>query len=691
MLDKFETCPLTDLARASRARFARMPLEHDPSYHYLAGMAGRFCFDETYRNISPRLQPFERYECVIGDGSTYPFHQIIDYGIVLSRGFNGIREDAITARARFSAHGESAATDLCGSVAEVCDAICELAQRLAARIDHLADDAMDEDATSLRVLSQVVARAPAQPAQSFHEALQTVYFSFGFFLDGLGRLDLLLWPYYRDDLAAGRLTRDVARDMLVEFYQQIKVWTSAPDGELSIINRTITLGGVDKDGNDITNDLTYLFLEVTETLNLATTPAVYLRVSTQTPPALFARAVDVLAQGIGYPSFFNDEVFIPGLQALGGCSLQDARDYAPTGCGEITIPGRCAQNCAAAQMNVPLVLLLALHDGRHPDTDEQIGPHTGEIADFADFDELFAAFKTQFTFFIERIVERMQVIMEDCYRDGFAMLFSNAVTQDCLTRGKKHHAGGARYTFAELIVHGLPNVIDGLSILRSYTFGKTRQLMPEEFLAALHDDYVGHEELRQRIMRDPQRWGNDDEVTDALAREVFTFVFEEINRHRNMYGGPFLPMGITFLCNQELRMMAATPDGRQRGEPLAAVHSAVHGIDRQGLTALFNSMAKIDWALAPASVQCGVSIHPSMLRTQADREKFVSLLQVQIARRGFSQLLCNVLDNDELVAALRDPEHHQHLNVRVSGYNARFIDLPEPVQQEIICRTKQQA
>ena len=691
MLEQIETSTLTDFARENRARFAGMPVEHNPDYHYLAGMPGRFLFQETFQDSSPRLQPLARYQCVLGGANTLPGHQIIDYGMVLERGFTGIHADARQARERFAEEGDPAATDLCDSVVEVCEAVSELAQRFAAEIARLAEGAEETDSTLLQALSPVVARVPAEPARTFQEALQSIYFSFGFFLDGLGRLDKMLWSYYRADLDAGRLTREGARAMLVEFYRQIYVWMAAPAGQVTYGNRTITLGGVDEDGDDITNDLTYLFLEVTEELNLATAPAVYLRVGTKTPPALLARAVEILAKGIGYPSLFNDEVFIPGLHDLGGCSLPDARDYAPTGCGEITIPGRNTCNCAMAQMNVPLILLLALRDGRHPETGEQLGPRTGELADFSTFEQLFAAFKAQFSFFIDRMVERTQIFMEDFHRDGFAMLFSNAVTRDCLARGEKYAGGGARYTFAEVAIHGLPNVIDGLSLLRTQLFGDSPQHTAGNFLAALQANYSGYEALRQQLLRDPRRWGNDNEVADTLAREVFTFVFTEINQHKNMHGGPFLPLGISWLFNQSYREMAATPDGRRSGEPLAAVHSSVHGIDRQGLTALFNSMAKIDWAPAPASVQCGISLHPSMLRTPEDREKFVALLQVQIARRGFSQLLCNVLDNEELAQALLDPENHQHLNVRVSGYNARFIDLPDPVQQEIISRTKQKS
>lgn len=691
MSTQIATNLLTELARVSRMRFAQTPVEHNPAYHYLAGMPGRFPFEETFQNCSPRMQPFERYLCVIGGANYFPGHQIIDYDMVLERGFSGIREDAERERARFEADGDASATDLCGSVVEVCEAICELSERFAIEIDRLAHVEHQIDAACLHTLSQVVAYAPSRPAHTFQQALQSIFFSFGFFLDGLGRLDKLLWPFYRDDLAAGRLTREEARAMISEFFRQIHAWLAAPEGQVTVTNRTITLGGVDEHGDDITNDLSYLFLEVTEELNLATAPAVYMRVSTKTPPALLSRAVDVLAKGIGYPSFFNDEVFIPGLQDLGGCSPADARDYAPTGCGEITIPGRCVCNCAMAQMNVPMILLLALHDGCNPDTGEQLGPHSGKLVEFTSFDQILEAFKAQFIFFIDRVVERTQVIMEDFHRDGSSALFASAVHRDCLVRGKKFQAGGARYTFAEVAVHGLPNVIDGLSMLRTRLFGEASRLAPEEFLAALQANYGGYEELRQQIMRDAQRWGNDDEAADALAREVFTFVCQTINSHRNIFGGPFLTLGISWTQNQHYRMMAATPDGRRCGEPLAAVHSAVHGIDRQGVTALFNSLAKIDWALAPASIQCGISIHPSMLCAPADREKFVALLQVQIARRGFSQLLCNVLDNEELAQALQDPEHHQHLNVRVSGYNARFIDLAEPVQQEIISRTKQRA
>jgi formate C-acetyltransferase len=414
-----------------------------------------------------------------------------------------------------------------------------------------------------------------------------------------------------------------------------------------------------------------------------------MRVSKKSPDKLLRCALDIIASGIGYPSLFNDEVFITGLNAV-GVSLEDAREYAPTGCGEMNIPGRNACNCAVSQLNTLMILTLALNNGRDPSTGEMLGVETGEFEDFRSFDNILTAYKKQFAYFMKIVKERSDAILEDLQLNGYFNFYSTAVTRDCLERGKKYAGGGERYTFAEVSMHGMPNVIDSLLMLKKYLFGKPEDRMtPGQFKAVLAAEFAGSEALRVRIANDSARWGNDDDEADAIARDLFDFSFKEILQYKNFFGGPFLPMAISFVCNQAYGPTTpATPDGRVRGEPLAAVNSSVHGCDRTGATALFNSMANIDWSLAPGSVQCGISLHPSMVRTDADRDKFIALLKTQIARKGFSQILLNVLDNETLRDAQKNPDKYRNINVRVSGYNAQFVDLPESVQNEIIGRTK---
>jgi formate C-acetyltransferase len=228
-------------------------------------------------------------------------------------------------------------------------------------------------------------------------------------------------------------------------------------------------------------------------------------------------------------------------------------------------------------------------------------------------------------------------------------------------------------------------------MLKKLVFGPNASITAADFKSALASNYEGYDTLYARINNDPDRMGNDSKEVDALAREMFDFMLNEVAKHKNPLGGSYLPMGISFTCNQDYKDTPASPDGRKQGEPLAAVHSSVHGCDRSGLTALFNSMAKIDWSLAPGSMQCGISIHPSMAATESDRQKLISLLKTQIAAGGFSQILVNFLDDEILREARANPAKYRNINVRVSGYNAQFTDLPPSVQDEIIKRTKHRA
>ena len=385
--------------------------------------------------------------------------------------------------------------------------------------------------------------------------------------------------------------------MITDLFRIVNEYTGSAPGTVTYINRTITLGGVDRNGDDATNDLTYLFLDVMSELAFATAPAVYMRVSKKSPDRLLRHALDILTKGIGYPSLFNDEVFIPGLQAV-GVSLEDAREYAPTGCGEMNIPGRNMCNCTFAQLNTLMIFTLALNNGRDPSTGEQLGPMTGEIESFGSIEQVINAYKGQFAYFVALAKERGDVIMEDLQLNGYMSYYSTAVTRDCLENGKEIQ----RRRRALYIRRDLPArhaecdrfSSDAGKISLRQT-GRPPDRRPVQSGAGR-----GIRRQRGAAGADPQRCGavGERQPRSGCAGERTL----RLQFPRDPPIPEFLRRTVCsdgdLLCQQSgIRRLHPCDAGRTPPRRTARSRQfSVHGCYCSGITALFNSMAKIDWS-----------------------------------------------------------------------------------------------
>lgn len=577
-----------------------------------------------------------------------------------------------------------------------CEGLAAFAERLAAEAARLAAGEKDEvRAAELAEIARVCRKVPAGPAETFHEALQSLWLThLAVNLESLnsavsfGRVDQYLYPYYRKDLEEGRITKEQAKDLLlsltakaVEHVFLLSERISQYHGGYLVVQAAI-VGGTDREGNDAVNDLTYLFLDVMEEAGLRD-PNYQARVHTGSPDEYLAKVVEVARKGSGVPAVFGDEAAVASL-VCHGYPLEEARDYAVVGCVEPALPGRSFLSTDAGLFNLPLCLELALNGGRRFGGRRRVGAATPPPEELRDMNEVIAAFRSQ----VERMVDRMVAdfrVVEAGNREFHPTPFSSMLVEGCLESGKDLTEGGARYNSSGVQGVGVADVADSLAALEHVVFGSGRRSM-SEVVEALRADFSGHERLRAELLNAP-KFGNDDPRVDRYADLVARIFHDALARHRNTRGGPYVPGFYSVTCHVAFgRETGSLPSGRRAGEPLASSLGPANGRDRLGPTALLNSVTMVDSKLMPNGCAVNISLYPGNMTGGESVANFAALLKGYFARGGM-QAQFNVIDPELLLDARRNPGKYPGLVVRVAGYCAYFDDLPEAAKDEIIART----
>jgi len=611
-------------------------------------------------------------------------HSVRDYAKVLRIGFEGIRREIEGAMQSLDwKRPEDIRRRLfLQSALKVAVAACEMGRRYADAARGLAEKAEcpNRRAELLRI-AETCDQVPAKPARNFREALQALWFAhmLTFWEDHLnansiGRIDRILWPCHERDVRENGLTREQAIELLhcfhLKLYQTYDV-------------QQATVGGQRPDGSDATNDLSYLVLEAIRSLGLIRCQSV--RVCKTTPMPLLRLAADLVAEGGGVPFFFNDDAIVPALVGK-GIPIEDARDYAIIGCVEITIPGRAFPHAVSHMMNVAKCLELALHNGFDPHIARQVGPRTGDPAGFTSFEQLWDAYKAQLEHWAE-----WAAYWSNCgelaQEDLDPLPYLSILTSDCIERGLDIAWGGARFNYHSTCAIGIPNVADSLAAVRRLVFEQQAVSMAE-LLEAMRANFEGHEPLRQMLLHRAPKYGNDDPSVDEIAGDVARHYCETMHNLRSVRGGRFHAHLFSFIWHVSPcgKGTGALPDGRKAGEPLAYSLSPMQGRDFQGLSAVFNSLARIPHHLAAASSSAIIEVDPKLLEGEG-RERFVEAIRTALDK-GVGQLQFNVVTAETLQKAREHPEQYQNLAVRVSGYSYRFCLLDPDMQDHIICRTK---
>ncbi len=592
---------------------------------------------------------------------------------------------------------ELEAMDICA------DGLIRFAERHAEKAREMAQQEADpQRKQELEHIAEVCSRVPARAPQDFWEALQYYWFvHLGVTIElnpwdafNPGKLDQHLYPFYEKGLAEAALTRKQAEELLQCFWVKFnnqpappKVGVTAAESGTYTDFAQINTGGVKPDGSDAVNEVTYLILDVIEEMRLLQ-PSSSIQVSKKNPDRFIKRAARIIRTGFGQPSVFNTDVIVQELVRMGK-SIVDARCGGTSGCVETGAFGKENYNLTG-YFNMPKVLEITLNNGVDPRTGCRIGLETGDAdcsnpAQFETFEELYTAYEKQLNYFVD-VKIRGNNVVERLYANYIPAPFLSLLTDDCITKGKDYHDGGARYDTSYIQGVGLGTMADAMTAIKYHVFDE-KNLTMEELLAALWDNFEGHERLRQLLLNKTPRYGNDDDYADDVMVSVFETYFNAIDGRPNTRGGTYRINLLPTTCHVYFgSVIGATPDGRRAGIPLSEGISPVQGADRHGPTAVIKSVAKMDHARTGGTL-LNQKFTPQILAGDDGLSKLVQLIRTYFKLDGH-HIQFNVVDVATLRAAQKNPDQYRDLIVRVAGYSDYFCDLSEALQEEIITRTE---
>ena len=611
-------------------------------------------------------------------------HSVRDYAKVLKGGYFGIfREvEEHMRRAEITDPDFPRKENFWKSALWVCEAGMQLSRRYGALAAQLASEAEDPaDRERLKRMSATCLRVPEHGAKTLFEATQALWLSHiltcgedGINANSIGRLDQILYPYYERDLTAKRITRGQAVELMEELACKLYL-------EYDV--QAICLGGVDREGGDAVNEMTEIILEATESVEFVRDVSVRLR--KDSPPEFVETCSRLIARGGGIPFIFNDDCFIPALSDR-GIELPDARDYAPIGCIELTIPGKANPHAVSAWMNSTKCLELALFGGQDHRGGKQLGPRTPPLTDISTYDELYTNYCRQLDYFSERMVYICNR-GELAQRERGPLPCWSTLTDDCIARGRDITDGGPVYNYHSVCFLGTANTADSLAAMKKLVF-EEKKISAVDLLAALRDNFDGWETVRKMLLSGAPKYGNDCDEVDSIARDVAMYFIDLMDRCRSPLNGRYFVHLFSFRCNIEFgRMVGATPDGRHADEPLAYSLSAHQGRDEEGVTAMLRSLAKLPHSQAAGASAAIIDLDPKMVNGEAGIQRLSQLIRSALGM-GVGQLQWNVTSAERLRQAQQDPERYGNVPVRVAGYSQMFRLLSPELQEHVIARTK---
>lgn len=577
------------------------------------------------------------------------------------------------------------------------EAAVSFAKRYAALAAEKAKTESDpQEKKRLERLAEICGRVPENPARTLHEAMQcffSIHLIVGFLeLPSVGcgvRLDQVMYPYYEKDIEQGRTTREEALNLVesmwikfeeMGFIHPPKMFGSAGGG---LAWQNVTLGGVDKEGNDATNEMSYIILDAIRELH-SVQPPLCLRYHDKMPRDLVLRAIDTQRTGVAQPAFFNDKMMIPYLLNK-GIPLEDARDYGISNCMSWIIPGKnMVYRQGMGMFSFPNCMELALNQGVDMFSGHQVGSATPDPLTFKSVDDILDAIFEQYNFFFEKQTY-INNIADALYEEFLPRPFISALVDDGIQMGedcRKWYYHHRNYVMPS----GVNNVADSLAAIQKFVFDE-KKISMTELVDVLKSNFEGQEEIRQMLLSAP-KFGNDNDYVDRIAQKVHFRITRETQKFSTYYGYPFDVDGTNATMGYFLGFdVAATPDGRKAREPLHdGSVSPVQGQDKKGPSAVLNSVGKIDPILS-CNHLFNQRFDPQFLEGD-NREIFANYIKTW-SDLGIHHIQFNVIEPETLRDAKAHPEKHADLIVRVAGYAAYFVDLTDSLQDDIIARTEQ--
>ena len=635
----------------------------------------------------------------IGTACAPAGHIIPNYAKVLRVGFRGLVEEYenILKQPISDEHRE-----FVEALILACKTARAVNRRYAKESQGLAEAESDSQRKEeLEEIARICNKVPWEPAETFWEALQSIWTTHMLVMAaesypgaGLshGRWDQYMYPYYRRTIESGEMTREEAKE-LMECYWIKHNYVYDFQGSLGInqginssFGQLMTLSGCGPNGEDMTNDLTWLALEVIDEMNLLE-PKPNIRLHKNTPQEFLLRVAEMIAKAQGSPFLMNfDDHSIEGM-VWQGVPREEAWDYGVVGCLENTMQGNDRSGTIDVNINLAKAVELALNNGKDAATGKQLGIKTGDPLNFTSFEDFMEAVKKQLAHTVNLLIDCGS--MADTLRAKYQPVpYLSALMDGCAARGKDVNQGGTDWNFITLEGMGIATLADSVAAVKKMVY-EDKRLTMEHLLKAVKANFEGFEETRQLLKSKAPKFGNDDDYVDLIARELSTFWAEETFKRSNPYTGRRYRAGY-LSWNYYIPLApltAATPDGRRRGEFLSGGVGAVQGMDARGPTASIRSVGKLGLEVVPNGASHTITISPSMVQTREHIEKLAALLRAY-NEVGGTALQINVIDAETLRDAQKNPDQYSNLLIRVTGYNAFFTQIGRELQAEIIARTE---
>lgn len=580
----------------------------------------------------------------------------------------------------------------------VCKAVIRYAERYAERAEELAQkEKKQKRKAELLTIAKNCRNVPANPPANFHEALQFVWFvQVVFHIEapttacGFGRFDQYMYPYYKPDRESGKLDDEKTLELLECFYLKCcevievrdkwysKSFAGYPMWEILMV------GGQTIEGKDATNELSYLCLDAGADLQTSQ-PVLAVRVFEGTPRKLIRKGAEMIQAGMANPGFFNDKVVIPMMLAK-GATIDEARDWAIVGCIQPQPGGGTADGSPdAGYVNAAKVLEIVLHNGVDPRTGDLVGLQTGDPTQFTSKEELLEAMKKQMEYFYGLIRDGYNMMVPN-HMLRLPVIFASLVMEGCIQNGKSVQEGGTKYNTSGMFITGPANVADSIAAIEEVVY-QEKVITMEELIRILDQNFAGEERIRQLLLNRPPKFGNDNEYVDGIARDFVNFCAETCQQMKDSRGGSYSFCNLSQTVNlSHGEVVGATPDGRLAGQPLSDNASPAMGRDISGPTATVKSVAALDQIHCHDGSLFNLRFDPRGIQGEKGLEIIEGVIKTYFDHYG-EHIQINVVDNETLKKAQKNPEHYRGLMVRVAGYMAYFTELDKAAQDAIIERT----
>ena len=638
-------------------------------------------------------------------------HLAVNYERILKDGLRGYEKRVKEYKATLDLTDPESIDKYCfyNAVLIVLEAVRNFANRYSVLAKDLAEKELNQERKiELLEISRICSKVPYEPAETFQEAVQSVWFiqlilqieSNGHSLS-YGRFDQYMYPYYGRDIKNGTIKESEALELLTCLWiktltiNKVRSQAHTLSSAGSPMYQNVTIAGQTTDKKDAVNDLSFLVLKSVAQTRL-TQPNLTVRYHKNINKRFLDECVEVMRLGFGMPALNNDEIIIPSFMDW-QVKEEDAYNYSAIGCVETAVPGKWGYRCTGmSYINFPRMLLCTMNNGVDLTSNKRFTKGYGYFTEMESYEELLKAWDktireiTRYSVIVENVIDKASE------RDVPDILCS-ALTDDCIARGKTIKEGGAVYDFISGLQVGIANMADCLAAIKKLVY-EEKKITRQELWDAILDDFSSPEnkKIQEMLIREAPKYGNDDDYVDQLIVEAYDSYIEEIEKYPNTrynrgpiggirYAGT---SSISANVGQGMSTMA-TPDGRNAFEPLAEGCSPAHNSDKNGPTAVFKSVSKLRTNKITGGVLLNQKMTPQMLSTEENRQKLELLIKTFFNRLHGYHVQYNIVSKETLIDAQKHPEKHKDLIVRVAGYSAFFNVLSKKTQDDIIGRTEQ--